>query len=88
MTLTARIRVFPAVPGTKVTVTLTDIKMAEVKKVVGAFIARRRPASPSAEDRFHIVAVGIEHEGGVVARRVTLGSVANTGRAIVGAACP
>src|SRR5882757_9591980 len=40
-----------------------------------------------AEDRLHVVAVRIEHEGGVVARRVTFGGVAKTRRPIVGPAC-
>ena len=36
-----------------------------------------------AEDRLHIVAVQIEHEGGIVARRVTYGGVAKPGPPVV-----
>src|SRR3546814_18416682 len=42
--------------------------------------------SAGSEHRLHVVAVRIEHEGGVVARRVTLGGVAKPGRAVIGPA--
>jgi hypothetical protein len=39
--------------------------------------------SDFAEDRLHIVAVGVEHEGGVVAWRITFGGVAKPRRSVV-----
>ena len=40
----------------------------------------------ASEDRFYVVTVRIENEGGVVARRITFSDVANSGRAVVCAA--
>ena len=42
--------------------------------------------SAAAEDRLHVVAIRIEDEGGVVARRITARGVAKPGRAVVGPA--
>jgi hypothetical protein len=42
--------------------------------------------SAATEDRLYVVAVGIEHEGSVVAGRVTGGGVAKPGRAVIGPA--
>src|SRR5450432_1757057 len=42
--------------------------------------------SAAAEDRLYVVAVRIEHESSVVARRVTFGGVAKPGRAVIGPA--
>ena len=44
-------------------------------------------SSDLAVDRFHVIAVRIEHEGGVVARWITLRSVPKTGRSVVDPTC-
>src|SRR5690242_6378503 len=44
-------------------------------------------ASVAAEDRLNIVAIRIEHEGGVIARRVALGGIAKSRWAIISPAC-
>jgi hypothetical protein len=43
--------------------------------------------SAAAENRLYVVAVRIEHEGGVVARRIAFGSIAKPRRAVIGPAC-
>jgi hypothetical protein len=40
------------------------------------------------KNRFHVVAVRIEHEGGVIPRRVTEGRVTKSWRAVISSACP
>jgi hypothetical protein len=43
-----------------------------------------KQASGAAEDRLYVIAVRIEHEGGIVARRITFGGVAKPRWAIIG----
>src|SRR3981081_993455 len=45
---------------------------------------RRTQASAAAKDRLDVVAVRIEHEGGIVAGWVTFRRVAKPGRAVIG----
>ena len=45
-----------------------------------------KQASGAAEDRLYVIAVRIEHEGGIVARRITFGGATKPRRAIIGPA--